>query len=75
MPNPLELMKFADRLNIFKNQHPKALNFFANAFGPGFREGTVIEMKVIDPDGNETFGNIKVTAEDLQTIEIIKNIR
>ncbi|MCR4745015.1 MAG: hypothetical protein K5894_07265 [Lachnospiraceae bacterium] len=74
MANPFEMMQFAERINTFKSQHPRALNFFGKAFGGEFREGTIIEMKVTDPDGNETIGNIKVTAEDLKTIEMLKSM-
>ena len=74
MANPLELMQIGERINLFKTQHPRAVNFFSKAFGNGVKEGSVIEMKVTDPDGNETFGNIKVTPEDVKTIEILKNL-
>ncbi len=37
--------------------------------------GTIIEMKVTTPDGHERISNIKLTQEDLETIEILKNLK
>jgi 4-hydroxy-3-methylbut-2-enyl diphosphate reductase len=38
-------------------------------------EGTVIEIKVTDPEGGEYISNIKLTREDIETVDMLKNIR
>ena len=38
-------------------------------------EGTILEFKVIDPDGREHVANMKVLKEDLQMVEDLKEIR
>ncbi|MCR5525902.1 MAG: hypothetical protein K6F39_00780 [Lachnospiraceae bacterium] len=72
--NPIKMMQLAKRFNIFKDQHPKAVSFIQSIAASGFPEGTIIEMKVIDPQGNESIGNIKVTKEDLETVSILKDL-
>ena len=59
----------------FKNNHPKFLQF-AKAFSKaGIQEGTVMECKVITADGREFQTNIRVTADDLELLEKLKNLR
>lgn len=72
--NPADLMKLSSRLKIFKEQHPKA-EAFLNAVGrEGMTEGSVLEFKCTTPEGKEYITNIRVTADDLETIEILKKI-
>lgn len=69
--NPMEMMKLKERMDIFMNQHPRVMPFF-QALGGKVVEGSVIEMKVTQPDGSELVCNIRVTAEDLRTVDILK---
>lgn len=73
--NPMEMMKMAGRLKIFEEQHPKALAFVRDVAQTGIREGSVIEMKVSDPDGRDYVTNIRVTAEDMETIQILRDLQ
>ena len=73
--NPMEMMKLAGRLKIFKEQHPKTIRFFTDVAQNAVREGTVIEMKVTDPDGKDYITNFRVTAEDMETVEMLKNLQ
>ncbi|MCR5801775.1 MAG: hypothetical protein K6G57_05525 [Lachnospiraceae bacterium] len=72
--NPMEMMKIAERFRIFKSQHPKVPAFVKQVLGNAVCEGTVAELKVTTPDGKEYVTNMKITAEDLETIEIMKNL-
>ena len=68
--NPLQLMKFKERLDIFERQHPKVIPFFKALHGK-LEVGSVLELKVTNPDGTEMVSNIKVTEDDLETISIL----
>ena len=40
--------------------------------GKALKEGTVVEMRVTDPDGNEYVSNIRLTATDVETIRLLE---
>ena len=75
MANPMDMMKLAQRLQIFSSQHPRAIAFLRDTAQNVVQTGTIIEMKVTTPDGHERISNIKLTQEDLETIEILKNLK
>ena len=68
--NPMEFMKLKERMDIFMNQHPRVMPFF-QALSGRITEGSVIEMKVTQPDGTDLVCNIRVTADDLKTVGIL----
>lgn len=70
--NPLTLLKLKDRLGVFKEEHPKVLPFFHAINERGLVPGSVIEMKVALPDGQEYTTNIRVTPNDVETIGLLK---
>ena len=73
--NPLELMKLAERYQIFMSQHPKMGAFYRDVITQAIREGSILDIKVTDPDGKEYFTNMRLTKEDMETIEILKNLK
>ena len=73
--NPAIMMKMMQRLNIFRSQHPKFQAFLGSVTQGARREGSIIEIKVTDPDGGEYISNIKLTSDDIETVEMLKNIR
>ena len=73
--NPAIMMKMMQRLNIFRTQHPKFQAFLGSVTQGAIREGSIIEIKVTDPDGGEYISNIKLTSDDIETVEMLKNIR
>ncbi|MBQ3392269.1 MAG: hypothetical protein IJG52_02535 [Lachnospiraceae bacterium] len=73
--NPMEIMKLGDRLRIFREQHPRVESFIRDNFNRSMQEGTVIEMKVTKPDGRTSICNFRVSKEDLETVEILRNIK
>lgn len=70
----MEMMKFASRMKKFQEQHPKAIAFLQYVGQNAIKENTVIAMKVTDPDGNEYESNIRITADDLETVAMLKNM-
>ncbi len=63
--NPKMIMKGKQMFSRFENNHPRVLPFF-HYIGKKATEGTIIEMKVIFPDGKESTCNIRVTEDDME---------
>ncbi len=72
--NPMALLKLKDRFRIFNEEHPKARPFFHTLRTSAVREGSIIEIKVTDPDGKEYVSNIRVTPNDVETIGILTDL-
>ncbi len=73
--NPMALLGLKGDIDKFKNNHPKFLQFAKAFTKAGVQEGTVMECKVITVDGQELQTNIKITADDLELFEKLKNLR
>lgn len=73
--NPGNIMALMSAWNTFKGNHPKFPAFLAALKSQGIKEGTIIEVSMLDPDGRKIETNIKVTQSDLQLFESIKNMQ
>jgi len=73
--NPMDLLKLKERLTVFTGQHPKFPAFLSAVGSKAAVEGAVIEVSVTSPDGQKMTSNIKLTAEDVKSIEILKNLK
>ena len=72
--NPMQIMKLADRWRIFSSQHPRFVDFVRDIGRSSMQEGTILELKVTEPDGCVKVTNIRLTQEDLESIGIIKDL-
>lgn len=72
--NPMQIMKLADRWRIFSSQHPRFVDFVRDIGRSSMQEGTILELKVTEPDGRVKVTNIRLTQEDLESIGIIKDL-
>ncbi len=73
--NPMALLGLKSDFDRFKKNHPKFIQFAKALTKAGLQEGTIMECKVITPDGQELQANIKITADDLELLEKMKNLR
>lgn len=73
--NPKQLMQMADRLRIFKEQHPRVLEFISAVGRCSLQPGVILELKVTETDGRTSVTNMRLTPEDIETIEIIKSLK
>lgn len=73
--NPLELMKMKERLTTFHTQHPRVGAFLSDVSANAIREGSIVELKVTSPEGREYVTNIRVTSDDMKTLDILKNMK
>ncbi len=73
--NPMILLQLKQRLDAFRATHPIFQNFLSFIHKNAIEEGSIIEIKVITPDGKEYESNLKLTAEDVETIRMIEDFR
>ncbi len=66
--NPASLMKILSAKNAFDKNHPKLKNYFSAIKDKGIAEGTVIQLKITNPDDNPMIANIKVQQSDLELL-------
>lgn len=71
--NPMALMKIKGMLETFSKNHPKVPMFFQSA-GQCMEVGTVIEINVTTADGKNLCTNMRVTQDDLDLIEQLKQL-
>ena len=69
--NPMMLMQLKERYTRFTQDHPKIVPFLSMLGQQALEEGTVLELKVTRPDGQEYVSNIRLNANDLETIELL----
>ena len=72
--NPMLLMQLQQRMSVFQNDHPKVFPFFRAVGNNALEEGTVLAMKVTTPDGKTLESNIKLTANDVETLKMMMNM-
>ena len=74
MINPATAMKLMGAGNKFKSNHPKFTAFLNAVFSGGMPEGTIIEITVTKPDQAPITSNMRVTQEDLELVEMLKEL-
>lgn len=62
------LMKIMSAKNKFDANHPKLKNYFAAVKNKGIEEGTVIQIKITNPNDEPMVANIKVKADDMELL-------
>lgn len=70
--NPMAMMKVKGLLDRFKENHPKVPMFFSAA-AQNIGEESIIEISVTTAEGKKLCTNMKVTAEDLELLEQLKD--
>ena len=72
--NPMALLTLKSSFEKFQNNHPKFIQFAQAIMQMGVKEGTILECKVITPDGKELQTNLKITQDDLEMFEKLKEV-
>lgn len=73
--NPMQLLKLKDSLNDFRARHPGFTGFLGAVQGEGVPEGSVLDMKIKQPDGRTMATNFRVSQEDLELIRMLSELR
>jgi hypothetical protein len=71
--NPMSMMKIKSLLEKFKSNHPKVPKFM-QAASTSVGVGSIIELSVTSPEGKKILTNIKVTQDDIDLINEMKNL-
>ena len=72
--NPMKLLQIRASWEQFKARHPKFPSFL-NAVSKGaVTEGTLIEMTITTADGKQYSSNLKLTSEDMQLVNDVKEM-
>ena len=71
--NPMMIMKIRDMMLKFQGNHPKFPNFLRAAAGQ-IKEGSILEIKVTDVNGESIVGNIRITPDDMELVRQLKEM-
>lgn len=72
--NPTAIFQMMNLWNQFKKNHPKFPKFMAAAAQNGIKEGSIIEINITTADGQSLNSNLRISAEDMELIEQLKNL-
>ena len=71
--NPMDMMKLGEQFRIFQSDHPRVVAFLQSARGD-VRESTVIEMSITTPEGTKKTTNMRINANDVETLQTLMNV-
>ena len=75
MLNPLQLLELKNLISRLRSNHPKFPAFLRAVMQKGIGAGTILELRVTEPDGNEYITNVRVNEDDLECIKRIMEIQ
>lgn len=73
--NPMAMMKFKAELDGLIQRHPKFSKFVMYLAEQELPVDTVLDVSVKTPEGRTIHANMKLDAEDLQLIKMIKELK
>ncbi len=71
MINPMDILKLKGRFDQFNVDHPRMVPFFQMIGQKALKEGTVMEIKFTTPEGRDYVSNIRINANDIETLRTI----
>ena len=72
--NPMQLLKMKSAWDRFQAAHPKFPLFLNSVMQDGIREGTILDFTVTEPDGKTYRSNLKISQEDLELFQELKEL-
>ncbi len=72
--NPMKLLQLKSAWDRFKNNHPKFPKFLSSVYQNSMKEGTLIEFKVTDPDGQVISANLRIKEDDLALMQELQSL-
>lgn len=73
MINPAKFFQMKALWDKFTANHPKFPKFLQAAAQSSIGEGTIIEIQITQPNGDTIASNLKLTAEDMELFQELKN--
>ena len=71
----MDIFKFKSMWDDFTSRHPKFPLFLSAVAQNGITEGTIIEVQIKRPDGKEFASNLKLSREDMELFQKMKEMR
>lgn len=68
------LQKFKSSVERFRSNHPKFPLFVKAVSQDALTEGTIIEITVTSPEGKHYSSNIKLKADDIELMQMIRDM-
>lgn len=68
------ILKIKTAWDAFTRNHPKFMPFIQAVGREAVGEGTIIEIKVVSPEGQEYTTNMKLSKSDMDLLEQVKNM-
>ncbi|MBO5574469.1 MAG: hypothetical protein J5947_09530 [Clostridium sp.] len=75
MFNPAQAMKAMGLVKEFGKNHPKVSAFLQKMHEDGIPEGTVLELRITRPGGEEQVTNMKVLPSDVELIRHLSELK
>ncbi len=72
--NPMDVFRIKGIWDRFCAAHPKLVPFFRTVHAQAIGEGTIIDVKVTDPNGKTYHYNLKLTQEDLNDLSEVRSL-
>lgn len=72
--NPMAFFALKSSFTKFQENHPRFIQFLKAMSENGIQEGTILECKTITPDGKEMATNIRITQDDLELLDKLKEL-
>lgn len=72
--SPIKLLQLKSSWERFKKNHPKFPRFLTGIYQRSLQEGTLIEFKVTNPDGEQITANIKIKADDMTLFNELREL-
>ncbi|MDE6882958.1 MAG: hypothetical protein K2P48_07565 [Lachnospiraceae bacterium] len=74
LQNPAAFFQLMNLWSRFQKNHPKFPKFLSAVTQNGIKEGSIIEVRVTTAAGESFDSNLKITADDMEMIEQLKNM-
>ncbi len=68
------LQQLKSGMDRFRANHPKFPMFLKAVSQDGLKEGTIVEINVTTLDGKNYCSNVKLTVDDMEFIDVLKNM-
>lgn len=72
--NPMAFFSLKSSFEKFQENHPRFIQFLKAMSDNGIQEGTILECKAITTDGKEMTTNIRITQDDLELLDKLKEL-
>lgn len=72
--DPMKLFQMKGMWDNFVRNHPKFPLFMSAVAQKGLKEDSIFEITVTTPEGEKISSNLKLSAQDIQMLQQVKNL-